>query len=111
MDEQELQQEYLTQVALIKYGTTPSNLTGEQLGQIAFAAADAYQTAKRYGDQRELAGAGEAINSIAYYAVMSGRKTVKVSELMTPKSGVIRYTKSIAELKQKQASKEGSPSA
>jgi len=40
---EELQKECLTQVALIKYGTTPSNLSGEQLAQIAFASADWYQ--------------------------------------------------------------------
>lgn len=43
LSEQELQKKCLTVVALQEFGTTPSNLSGEQLGRIAFASVDLYQ--------------------------------------------------------------------
>lgn len=39
----ELKQECLKIVALQEYGTTPSNLSGEQLAKIGFASVDLYQ--------------------------------------------------------------------
>ena len=43
LSDEELKKEVLTQICLIKYGNTPSNLSSEQLAQVAFAASDMYQ--------------------------------------------------------------------
>lgn len=43
LSDEELKKEVLTQICLIKYGNAPSNLSSEQLAQVAFAASDMYQ--------------------------------------------------------------------
>lgn len=43
LSDEELKQECLKIVALQEYGTTPSNLSGEQLVKIGFALVDLYQ--------------------------------------------------------------------
>lgn len=59
LSDEELKQECLTIVALQEYGTTPSNLSGEQLAKIGFASVGLYQfinTQKRlYAENRKSA--------------------------------------------------------
>lgn len=43
LNDEELKQECLTIIALQEYGTTPSNLSGEQIAKIGFASVDLYQ--------------------------------------------------------------------
>lgn len=43
LSDEELKQECLTIIALQEYGTTPSNLSGEQIAKIGFASVDLYQ--------------------------------------------------------------------
>lgn len=48
MSDEDLHEEVLTQICLIKYGNTPSNLSSEQLAQVAFALSDMYQLIKQH---------------------------------------------------------------
>lgn len=57
LNDEELKKECLTIIALQEYGTTPSNLSGEQLAKIGFASVDLYQfinTQKRLYSESEL---------------------------------------------------------
>lgn len=48
MSDEELKKEVLTQIRLVKYGNTPSNLSSEQLARVAFASSDMYQLIKQH---------------------------------------------------------------
>lgn len=81
MSDEELKKEVLTQICLIKYGNTPSNLSSEQIAQVAFASSDMYQLIKQhreaYGDEQVFAFAEMIENQMS---MSSGKLVLPTAE-------------------------------